>query len=78
MIEKTWKIRGVMKMLRRRISFKALKNILQQTWARKWMIAIVDIGYEYRVITFTSEEEQHITLIDGSWLIYNHYLSVRK
>lgn len=29
-------------------------------------------------MTFTNEEDQYVALMDGPWLIYDHYLSVRE
>lgn len=51
---------------------------LNQMWARKGAINIVDLGHYYYLVTFTSEEDQYISLMEGLWLIYDHYLSVRE
>lgn len=65
-------------MLERRIRYKALENRLQQMWARKGDLNNVDLGQEYYLVTFSSEEDHGFTLMDWAWLIYSHYLSVRE
>lgn len=47
-------------------------------WARKGDLNNVDLGQEYYLVTFSSEEDHGFTLMDGAWLIYSHYLSVRE
>ncbi|MCI03674.1 hypothetical protein A2U01_0024714, partial [Trifolium medium] len=34
------------------------------------------ICHDYNLTTFTSEEDQYTSLMEGPWLIYDHYLSV--
>ncbi|XP_058753890.1 uncharacterized protein LOC131627080 [Vicia villosa] len=38
----------------------------------------MDLGQEYYLVTFTIEEDQYFVLMDGPWLIYDHYLLVRE
>lgn len=55
-IGKPWKRWVIVNMMGRRIGFKVLENKLQQMWARTWVISIVDMGYEYHLVTFKGEE----------------------
>ncbi|XP_058733900.1 uncharacterized protein LOC131605574 [Vicia villosa] len=66
-------------MLGRHIEFKVLENRMQQMWAQKGIINIIDLGQEFFLVTFTSEEGQEFALMEGSWswMIYDHYLTVR-
>ncbi|XP_058742270.1 uncharacterized protein LOC131614729 [Vicia villosa] len=73
-----WKKGVIVKMLGRRIGYKALENRLNQLWARNGCLSIVDLGQEYYLVTFTNKEDQYSALIDGAWLIYDHYLSMRE
>lgn len=38
----------------------------------------MDLGQEYYFFMFMSKENQHTTLLEGMWFIYDHYLIVRK
>lgn len=39
---------------------------------------IVNLGQEYYMVSFPSEEDQYMTLMDGPRLIYGNYLSVME
>jgi hypothetical protein len=77
-IQKPWKRGIIVKMLGRRIGYKALENRLKQMWVKAGVINIVDLGNDYFLVTFTSQEDQHHALTNGPWLIYDHYLTVRE
>lgn len=77
-IAKLWEKGVIIKMLERRIAYKVLENRVHQMWARRGILNIVDLGHEYYLVTFTSKEDQAFALMEGSWLIYDHYLTVRK
>ncbi|XP_050877623.1 uncharacterized protein LOC127081409 [Lathyrus oleraceus] len=65
-------------MLGRQINFKALENRLQQMWARRGVIDIVDLNQEFFLATFTGEEEQKFVFFEGPWMIYDRYLKARE
>lgn len=65
-------------MLGKRIGYKALENRLNQIWARNENLNIVDLGQEYYMVSFPSEVDQYMTLMDGPRLIYDNYLSVME
>lgn len=65
-------------MLERRIRFKDLETRLQQLWMRKGIIHIVDLGQDFFLVTFTCEEDQDFALLEGPWMIYDHYLTARE
>jgi hypothetical protein len=67
-----------MKLMGRRIGYKALETRLKQIWVRKGVISIIDLGYEYFLVDFTNEEDYTKALEDGPWLIYDHYLITRE
>ncbi|KAI5421884.1 hypothetical protein KIW84_045361 [Lathyrus oleraceus] len=47
-------------------------------WARKGVLSIVDLGQDYYLVTFSCEEHHQTTLMKGTWLIYDHYLTLRE
>lgn len=66
--------RVIVKMLGRGLRYKAFQNRLHQMWARRGIMNIVNLGQEYYLVTFTCEEDQKLALMEGHWLIYDHYL----
>jgi hypothetical protein len=77
-IQKPWRQGLIVKLMGRRIGYKALETRLKQMWVRKGVISIIDLGYEYFLIYFTNEEDYTKALEDGPWLIYDHYLIARE
>ncbi|PNY12330.1 hypothetical protein L195_g008959 [Trifolium pratense] len=70
-LQKQWRNGVIVKLLGRKIGYKALETRLKQMWVRKDIINIVDV-------TFTSREDHYRALIDGPWMIYDNYLVVRE
>ncbi|KAK2359720.1 zinc ion binding / nucleic acid binding protein [Trifolium repens] len=77
-IHKPWKNGLIVQLLGRKIGFKPLETRLKQLWVRQGVINIVDLGYDYFLVTFTSEEDHTTAQVGGPWLIYDHYLAVRE
>ncbi|MCI08948.1 hypothetical protein A2U01_0030030, partial [Trifolium medium] len=77
-IQKPWKNGLIVQLLGRKIGFKALESRLKQLWVRQGVISLVDLGYDYYLVTFTNKEDHTAALIGGPWLIYDHYLAVRE
>lgn len=73
-----WRNGMIVKMLERRICYKYLENRLQEMWAMRGILNIVDLGQEYYFVMFMSKENQHTTLLEGMWFIYDHNLIVRE
>lgn len=68
----------VVKLLGRTIGFKFLEKKLCQLWARKGIISIVDMANDFFLVKFSAEDDFNRALTKGPWLIFDHYLSVRK
>ncbi|CAN1162625.1 hypothetical protein LINPERHAP2_LOCUS24598 [Linum perenne] len=47
---------------------------LQQLWARKGRISVWDIGFGHFVARFDSEEDYLRALLEGPWLVGDHYV----
>ncbi|KAK2442272.1 zinc ion binding / nucleic acid binding protein [Trifolium repens] len=77
-IQKPWRQGLIVKLMGRRIGYKALETRLKQIWVRKGVITIIDLGGEYFLVYFTDEEDYNHALEDGPWMIYDHYLIARE
>lgn len=38
----------------------------------------MDLGQDFFLVTFTCEEDQEFALLEGPWMIYDHYLTARE
>lgn len=76
-IHRPWRKGVIVKLLGRMMRYKALKTRLKQMWVRKGIINIIYLSHVYDLVAFTHEEDKHAALTDGSWFIYDHYLTVK-
>jgi hypothetical protein len=77
-IHRPWKRGVIVKLLGRRIGYKALETRLKQMWVKKGIINIIDLGNDYYLVTFSHEFDHGTTLTNGPWFIYDHYLTVKQ
>jgi hypothetical protein len=77
-IYRPWRRGVIVKLLGRRIGYKALETRLKQMWVRKGVISIIDVGNDYYLVAFTHEDDQYAALMDEPWFIYDHYLTVKE
>ncbi|XP_058768963.1 uncharacterized protein LOC131642759 [Vicia villosa] len=76
-IQRPWKRGVIVKLLGRRIGYKALENRLNQMWVRKGVINIIDLSNNYYLVAFSNEEDKREALTNGPWFIYDHYLTIK-
>jgi hypothetical protein len=77
-IHRPWKRGVIVKLLGRRIGYKALETRLKQMWVKKGIIHIIDLGNDYYLVTFSHELDHGTALMNGPWFIYDHYLTVKE
>lgn len=71
--------RGVIiKLLGRKIGYKALETRLRQMWVRRGVISIIDLGNDYYLVAFSHEDDKNVAMTEGLWFIYDHYLTVKE
>ncbi|XP_058733532.1 uncharacterized protein LOC131605159 [Vicia villosa] len=47
-------------------------------WAKHGSLSIVDLGNDYFTASFANNDDHYRALMEGPWLIYDHYLSVQE
>lgn len=47
-------------------------------WVRKRVINILDLSNDYYQVEFSYEDDKKAALVDGAWLFYDHYLTIKK
>ncbi|KAK2391890.1 zinc ion binding / nucleic acid binding protein [Trifolium repens] len=77
-ISRPWRQGVIVKLMGRRIGYKAVETRLKQMWVRKGVISIIDLGMEYFLVYFSNEEDYDKVLEEGPWMIYEYYLIVRE
>ncbi|KAK2425036.1 zinc ion binding / nucleic acid binding protein [Trifolium repens] len=77
-IHRPWKRGVIVKLLGRRIGYKALETRLKQMWVKKGIINIIDLGNDYYLVTFSHDLDHATALTNGPWFIYDHYLTVKE
>jgi len=51
---------------------------LNNIWARKGSIKIIDVSKNYFWVLFTLDEDYNYALMKGPWIIFNHYILVQR
>lgn len=72
-----WQRGLTVKLLGRRIGYKALETRLKQIWVRKGVINNIHLSNDYYLV-FSHEDDQYAAVTDGLWFIYDHYLQLRN
>ncbi|XP_058765952.1 uncharacterized protein LOC131639472 [Vicia villosa] len=76
-IHRPWRRGVIVKLLGRKIGYKALENRLRQMWVKKGVISIIDLSNDYYLVAFSHEDDKRVAMGEGPWFIYDHYLTVK-
>ncbi|KAK7278762.1 hypothetical protein RJT34_23798 [Clitoria ternatea] len=71
-----WKDCLVVKLLGKTLGFALMKGKLQQTWKLNGGFDLIDVGHGFFLVKFDVAEEKERVIMEGPWLIFDHYLSV--
>jgi len=75
---KPWKNSFMITMLGKRVRFHQLEAKLNCSWTRKGFIKIIDVPREYYQFLFTSNEDYNHALMEGHWMVVDHYILVQR
>ncbi|XP_058733622.1 uncharacterized protein LOC131605262 [Vicia villosa] len=64
-IQKPWKRGVIVKLLGKRIGYKALENRLNQMWVRRGVISIIDLSNDYYLVAFSHEDDKKAAMENG-------------
>lgn len=53
-------------------------GMMKKTVIEMGVICIVDLDNDYYLVKFSTDEDYNFALFEGPWLIFYHYLSVRR
>lgn len=77
-LRKPWRKTLIIKLLGRKIGFKALESKISQLWAQAGVLDIVDLTDENFMVKFSAYSDYELALTKGPRTIYGHYLTVHK
>ncbi|XLR08093.1 hypothetical protein S83_036031 [Arachis hypogaea] len=67
----------IVKLLGRKISLPVLSRRLEAMWGKQGSIEVMDLGNEFFIMKFFSQEDLDFALTGGPWKIFDHYLAIR-
>lgn len=67
----------MVKLLGRRIGYRALASRLESLWSSTLRFHIIDLENDYFLVRFKSEGDVDFVLAQGPWTIMGHYLIVK-
>ncbi|KAF7813509.1 ribonuclease H [Senna tora] len=67
----------IIKLLGRNIGYKVLEKKLYQLWSVQGILSIIDLTNDYFLVKFTCVEDYENALLNGPWVIFDHYLTVQ-
>ncbi|KAG4924492.1 hypothetical protein JHK87_050032 [Glycine soja] len=68
----------VMNVLGKKIKYRMLDNKLQLEWARVGSVRLVDMPNDPNIVHFTTMEDYQHALLQGPWIIADHYFVVQR
>ncbi|KAL9419379.1 hypothetical protein AB3S75_037193 [Citrus x aurantiifolia] len=74
---KPWQNTVVVKLLGRRIGYRALCNRLESLWSMTPGFNIIDLENDFYLVRFKNEGDADHALTSGPWTIMGHYLTVQ-
>lgn len=73
-----WRYSLIIKLLGKRIQHQYLKRKVQDIWKITESFPLIDLGADYYIVKFNSEENMARALQEGSWFINGCYLSIQR
>lgn len=67
----------ILKLLGRKIDVVVLFSKLYSLWQSSHPIQLMDLGNDYFMFKFRSEDDYLTTLFERPWIIFGHYLTVK-
>ncbi|XP_061357677.1 uncharacterized protein LOC133301986 [Gastrolobium bilobum] len=75
---KVWEKALIVKLLGRNTGVAFMKKKIEILWARAGKINVTDVGNGFYVVQFSNKDDLLFALNGGPWIIFGHYLSLRR
>lgn len=73
-----WRKLLIIKCLGKRLGYNFMVRRLSQLWKLKSPFMVTDLGNEFFLVKFESEEDSDHVLFDGPWMVADQYITVRQ
>lgn len=73
-----WRNSIIIKVFEKKNSHIYLKHKLQDLWQPTEQIVLIDLGNDYHIVKFQSEDNKNKVLHEGHWFMDENFISVRK
>ncbi|XP_061343758.1 uncharacterized protein LOC133289776 [Gastrolobium bilobum] len=77
-MRKPWQNALIVKLLGKKVGVSFMKKKLESFWAKSGSITVADLGNEFYSVKFANVEDLTLAITGGPWIIFGHYLAVRK
>lgn len=68
----------ILKVLGRRVGYKFLERRVNQLWNPKGLVTLANLGNDYYLARFSNDEDYDKALLEGPWMVADHYLIVQQ
>lgn len=72
-----WKLSVIIKLVERTIGYQFLLKKNQIMWKILQKLSLIDLGYNFFIVKFTSKQDYETTLLNSPWMIAKYYLHVQ-
>lgn len=73
-----WQRTLIVCLLGRKVSLKYMTIKIQHLWAKRGTVKVVDISNDFFMVSFSDDGDYRHALLEGPWLILDHYLLVQR
>ena len=77
-LQQPWRNALIIKLFDRKLSYEVLIKRLRVKWSLKGDIALTDVGHAFYVVRLNNLEDYDFVVTQGTWLIGESYLTIRK
>ncbi|KAJ4847601.1 hypothetical protein Tsubulata_002699 [Turnera subulata] len=77
-IYQRWKNTLIVKLLGKKVGHRFLHRTLMNQWKPRGEIVMADMGNDFYLLQFNTEQDYQQVLYDGPWLVADHVLTVRR
>lgn len=77
-LSRPWEDTFVVKLLGKTLGFNIMRSKLESTWKLDGPVEMMDVGNGYFMTKFDRESDKLKVINGGPWMVFDHYLSVRK
>lgn len=75
---KRWRFSLIIKLVGRRICYHYLSKRIQAMWKPQLILTLIYLTIDFFNVKFTNKDDYNNALLNGPWMIRDHYLHVQR